>query len=532
MNGTVNNMKKENKSKNVKIKNTKIKEKNKTTSKVSKIEEVEKIDNKKTKKNKIIFYGIIFGLIAVLCFLFPYTHDDWAWGSEYGIERLETYFENYNGRWFGNFSVLLLTRSNILKTIVMSFCLTMLLFFVNELTENKKLNKYMSLLLLSALPYLVLRQAVVWTSGFANYVISILLIMTYIFCNRKLFDDKYEEPSKLKTILYLVLGFSTALFVEHVTLYLLALGVVVIVYKYIRFKKISFSSVMYLLGGILGTALMFSNSAYSSVASGADGYRTFELSNFIGNSIKSFFNTIYKELIFQNYVLNIALSICVLIFLYRCVQKNDKHKKIINLFTLILVAFPIYTLIIKVSGISLFLKYTKYINGLLSVVYFVTILGSSFFISDLPKKRRVIFALLSILVLTAPLFVVTPIGSRCFFPMYVLWIWVVLEFFGLVLDNNENEFLKNILITGSLTFFGYLLLVYGYIFKVNMQRVNYIEENRDKEILVLPKLPYGNYHWLGNPINDEFMRRFKSFYDINQDVEIEFVSLKEWKKVK
>ena len=77
------------------------------------------------ENNKIwLSYIICFGLIAILCYLFPYTGDDWAWGSKIGIDRLNNWFENYNGRYVGNLIVLAMTRSNLLKAVIMSFCLT------------------------------------------------------------------------------------------------------------------------------------------------------------------------------------------------------------------------------------------------------------------------------------------------------------------------------------------------------------------------------------------------------------------------
>jgi len=62
------------------------------------------------ENNKIwLRYIICFGLIAILCYLFPYTGDDWAWGSKIGIDRLNNWFENYNGRYVGNLIVLAMT---------------------------------------------------------------------------------------------------------------------------------------------------------------------------------------------------------------------------------------------------------------------------------------------------------------------------------------------------------------------------------------------------------------------------------------
>ena len=120
-------------SKMAKKKKTNVKEKKKEVKKDIKKEDV--VIEKKSCKKEIIFYAIVFVATLILCYLFPFTHDDWAWGSEYGIERLMTNFDNYNGRWFGNFVVLLLTRSNILKTISMALCLTLLLWFIKYLSQ-------------------------------------------------------------------------------------------------------------------------------------------------------------------------------------------------------------------------------------------------------------------------------------------------------------------------------------------------------------------------------------------------------------
>ena len=43
--------------------------------------------NLSCNKKQIIFYSVIFAAFAVLAFLFPYSGDDWAWGSEIGMER-------------------------------------------------------------------------------------------------------------------------------------------------------------------------------------------------------------------------------------------------------------------------------------------------------------------------------------------------------------------------------------------------------------------------------------------------------------
>ncbi len=48
-----------------------------------------KTDSKKENKSinrEIYFYIVFFLLVLILCYLFPYTHDDWDWGSVTGLE--------------------------------------------------------------------------------------------------------------------------------------------------------------------------------------------------------------------------------------------------------------------------------------------------------------------------------------------------------------------------------------------------------------------------------------------------------------
>lgn len=91
----------------------------------------------KEKRMKLVRYGICFLLIALLCWMFPYTGDDWTWGSQIGIDRLNVWFYAYNGRYVGNLVVLALTRSNILKMLVMAVCLTGIIYLVEHISKKK-----------------------------------------------------------------------------------------------------------------------------------------------------------------------------------------------------------------------------------------------------------------------------------------------------------------------------------------------------------------------------------------------------------
>lgn len=486
---------------------------------------------KKILTNKKVRYALLFIGLCVLCYCFPFTHDDWAWGSDMGLERLHNHFDNYNGRWAGNLVVIALTRSNLLKTIAMALTLTLIVFFIEKLVAKKNnMIFYLGIFLLSAIPYLILRQAVVWTSGFANYVVATLFMLWYFYLNRNIVEEEYQD-AWWKMVLCFALGFIGTLFVEHVTVYLVVLALFMLVYHAIKYKKVKLSHVFFLIGTISGTILMFSNSVYGNISSGEDGYRSFAFATFITSSLDSYQMTIYKELVFNNYVLNVLLSGCIIAYLTK-IYKTQEQKTIISILIAILVFFPLYSLIIRFQSISIFLKYTDTIHGSLVIIYILAIFISALFVKEQARRNKIIFALGSIAMLTAPLFVVTPIGSRCFFPMYILWIWIVLEYAALIIPKKEFPVVNWSILCATLTFFIYLFCVYGYICLTNTRRIEYIEKHQNDTQLTLPKLPYKKYVWYGEPSGDEFMERFKAYYGIKEETEIEFVSLGKWKKVK
>lgn len=66
---------------------------------------------KKEKKSSIFWILIIFFVLFSIWQLWvPEALDDWRWGSEVGIMRLKTWFEGYNGRYFGDILVIVFNK--------------------------------------------------------------------------------------------------------------------------------------------------------------------------------------------------------------------------------------------------------------------------------------------------------------------------------------------------------------------------------------------------------------------------------------
>ena len=136
----------------------------------------------KINKRNIIIIGITLIFLIFLCYLFPYTGDDWAWGSSIGEDRLQSFFEDYNGRYAGNIIVMLLTRSNIIKTIVMTVVIWGMAYLSYRIVNKEKISLFvLFIILFFAMSRTIFRQGIVWTAGFTNYAISTFLILIYFY---------------------------------------------------------------------------------------------------------------------------------------------------------------------------------------------------------------------------------------------------------------------------------------------------------------------------------------------------------------
>ena len=489
----------------------------------------------KNNKNEIIKYLLVFIFLLLLCSLFPYSHDDWAWGSKIGIERLNAKFYNYNGRWIGNLLALILTRSYTLKTIISALTLTLNLFLIDKIIDSrKKIVKNFELLITIAIPHLILMQSVAWVSGFTNYVFSTMLILLYLYFNRNIINSKYEKKSYFFAPLLFILGLSSALCVEHLTIYTVIISLFFVIYIFVKERKIDLNNVFYLVGSMCGSIMMFSNEAYHSITNNLDTYRNISP---ISNAISNYFNSISKDLIINNYLLNIIISIILLVLIF----KTSFSKKIINYIKCIVIAtlsiFPIYTIVIKMINISSVFKYINYINGLLAGIYYVAIFISLLMIIKKEKIVKYLFIFFSIIIMTGPLLVVSPIGSRCFYTQYILYgILVAMlahELFSNIKTSNQFEkYLEKMVLLTALLFFCVYLLVYFNIYRLNNERQKYLNVHIKENNIILPVVPSNEFVWSLNPNTDEFIRRYKLFYGVKETTNIKFVPYKEWKKIK
>lgn len=491
---------------------------------------MDKLTKRNSNRNLIITYAIIFVLLFLLCLLFPYSGDDWAWGSQIGIDRLNKWFDNYSGRYFGNLIVLALTRSNLLKAVTMSFCLTGIIVIVNKLTGKQKNGVFIISTVLLFMPVTLLRQAVVWTSGFANYTTSIFLTLIYICYVNNIYDTEKPKNSVIAALPLAVLGFANTLIVEHLTIYNVLLAIYVIVFTFIKFKKVYIQYVSYFIGTIAGTVLMFSNSVYRSVVDGSDNYRTVSGEDgIIIRAIKAYLKTITQEGFVKNVVLNLFLiGTCVVIWFMVKDKLSKKAKLFGTLSIAVMIAFAASSLMIKISGVKAHLPLVL-ATAAATTVYILAFIVFLFILPfDMNRKLKLFFILGSTGCMIAPLLVVTPIGSRCFFAPYVMMLYLGMEFYSLFDEDIKrkcDKISKAAMITAAVGLI-YLFYIYGTIAVNNYERIEKAQQDVQNGIekIQIEELPYKEYVWCSDLDEKVWKRRFKLFYDIDKHIKIEYIS--------
>ncbi len=472
-------------------------------------------------------YLIMFVALFILGWIFPYTGDDWAWGSQIGIDRLSTWFDNYSGRYFGNLMVLALTRSNLLKALSVSLCIGGTVLLSNKIAGDKKYGVSLIICVLTFMPLTLFRQSIVWTAGFANYSTSVFLTLIYIYYVNKMYVEK-PKSNVLHAVILAAFGFGNTLIVEHVTLYNIVLAVYVIAFVIIKYKKVCAQHIAYLIGCLGGTVLMFSNECYRSTLEGSDGYRSTALGGGIEGIISRVFTNVFEvilnEGLFKNVIALLVIAVASVLVWLQMNKKIDRKFRLINtLSTVLIVAYAAFAMYLMISGLS---KKSFVLLVMLAATALYA-LSLAMFVLTLPvekeQKAKLMFILGSVVVLFAPLCVITPIGSRCFFMHYVMYIIFALELLSLLKANTSKilDKAKPVMMSIACVGFACLLGIYSTISVANQARVEKaINDAKTSDEITVQELPYRNYVWCSSLEEDTWEYRFKLFYGIDENVKI------------
>ena len=472
-------------------------------------------------------------LFAFLAWLFPYTGDDWAWGSSIGLERLSTFFDNYNGRYLGNFLILLVSRSTFLRVVLMAaayFASCWLCYAYASQRKNAAL--VLAVVLFFMMPRSMFTQAVVWSSGFANYVPSAVLSVTYLLLVRNITGEEAPRYPRYLWIATAAMGFVGAPFMENIALFNICLGVAVIGYTALKFKKLYAAHGGFLAGAVAGAVWMFTNTAYASISKGDDTYRTAPKG--LGGMLDTLtvnIQTVADFVMLNNCVICLVITVLLGVLTVRVARKKKLAilAMVVNggcmLFALLCRIPAVVTVVTGIVG-------SVYSKLRLAVVlaYALSLIGLVLLCVPKGGRFRMLLPVYCIPVSVAPLLVVTPIGARCFYISYLLTMVFVVDLFVFLVKDMGT--LGNKRLLGSLgAVAAVLAIVYMSVFlpvhHYDQKRNAFAKrqsDNGDSQIVVC-KLPNEEFLWVSSPEYDPWNTRYKLFHGIRQDAQLKVVDL-------
>jgi|GEM_PF-4255095 len=147
-------------------------------------------------------------------------------------------------------------------------------------------------------------------------------------------------------------------------------------------------------------------------------------------------------------------------------------------------------------------------------------------IDDKKKRQKLLFILGSIALISAPLFFVRPVGPRCFFLTFILFILFTHSIFvELSMPKAYSRNINFIIKSSTLGYAIFLAVIYIQIGLANHNRINSIYEQLESnpKKITITHLPHEEYLWKSTPLNKKWKGKFKLFYGINEEIKIKIV---------
>ena len=485
---------------------------------------------KKEKLLRVAVYMIFAGFYFWLAAQIPYTHDDWDWGLDIGMEQWLN--ATVNSRYVGNFFEVIMTRSELVKTLIMGAGFFLLPFLLSTITyfgkenrtgKNKVLGFIICNVLILSMHRTTWQQTYGWVAGYANYGISAIFLTVILRQLLKVFESDAAQTDKIswRTALLFLISLGGQLFLENVALYLFLASALVNVICGCREKRFSWNYFAIFFASIIGLIIMFSSNIYSvlwSTGEAVGGAR--HMLFYAGADIKSvLLSCLYQlsELPFSLYAKNI--SICIMIMILMTVLVLQKK-------SLVLWKKIIGSVANATMGLGLVLTAVLGEGGFIVSVAFFAVVSMELIVLFNSRKEQLwtlMFVWISPVFIILPLIFTSELGARLFFTTSVVLIFflMMLMYYAVVPLKNKSLFWAV-----SCILAGALLIQYGIVYHA----IGTCKRHRDAivedavaagvETIFIPGYPYSEYIWLPDPeVREGF---FKDFYGIPRDVSVEF----------
>ena len=463
--------------------------------------------------------GALFLALLALCGLFPLTGDDW-FREELGrrltgptdlLEAVLAGWRTYNGRILGNLLAYAAGSRRLLRELLRAaFLFGTVRLAAGHGGFRTVWGTLLTAAALLALPRDMFAQIYPWAAGFFNYVPPTALALAALRMLEDLFAERPVPGGVPRAAAVFLLGLCGALFVEHVTLYGVWAGAVLLVWSWRR-GIASAPVAAFCAGTLLGAILLFLSPSYGLIWGGG-AYSAGLWAN-AGENLP----VVVSGLISRCPVLYLTLTALGLAW-FAASRRTGPDRLLAALLALGCGCFVLCGLRGRWTG-----------GEALAAVLWGAALWAGCW-RWLPKgerRNRALFFLASAGVGALPLLAVSPIGPRCLYWSYVCLVISAGNLLSaLPLGLLPRRPVRGTALGLAVGVLAFYLALFLPIHALEGERLAALEEAvaQGRREVVLPAYPHGEYLWEGD--TDKIGSRF--YIQEPGDLSISFVPAEEW----
>ena len=463
--------------------------------------------------------GALFLALLALCGLFPLTGDDW-FREELGrrltgptdlLEAVLAGWRTYNGRILGNLLAYAAGSRRLLRELLRAaFLFGTVRLAAGHGGFRTVWGTLLTAAALLALPRDMFAQIYPWAAGFFNYVPPVTLALAALRMLEDLFAERPVPGGVPRAAAVFLLGLCGALFVEHVTLYGVWAGAVLLAWS--RWRGItSAPAAAFCAGTLLGALALFLSPSYGLIWGGG-AYSAGLWAN-AGENLP----VVVSGLISRCPVLYLTLTALGLAW-FAASRRTGPDRLLAALLALGCGCFILCGLRGKWTGEE----------ALAAVLWGAALWAGCW--RWLPKgerRNRALFFLASAGVGALPLLAVSPIGPRCLYWSYVCLVISAGNLLSaLPLGLLPRRPVRGAALGLAVGVLAFYLALFLPIHALEGERLAALEEAvaQGRREVVLPAYPHGEYLWEGD--TDKIGSRF--YIQEPGDLSISFVPAEEW----
>ena len=464
----------------------------------------------------------IFLFFIIIFFLSPISGDDWgnyfvgSEGLRHSIEVAINLYFNWEGRFISRIFINILTYHKWLWNIINSLLIVSTIYMGMKFI-GKKSKKYIFPLMILVILFMNLytfSQTITWLAGNMTYFFIIPVILWYFYY--LLNNDEY---SKCFSFIFVLINFFGTMFVENMAVVLIGGNILLILYKYIKNKRIDKKLIIYTFISILSTIIM--------LLSPGTRYRN-SIENLEFNELSIFGKILVNipNFIFYTFIANSYLLLLMSWSNYLIIKKKVNNKWLKFCLIGLVLIIPLLTVIIYPVSMFINTKLSFLINSssIFVICYWLIylIISLGLLISEDKKKLDTIFLFLVGLCSNVAMLISPTWGFRTSVFTYICLSIVALKTINkYVKEKNFFEYLCYSLVGCGAIFY---LVLYMNVYKcqINLEKSIQKQLNENNNIIYIDEFPsFVNCNI--NPVNEYHIGKYKLYYDIPEDKQLVLV---------